>query len=102
MCNDSWMIRFADGVVKVLPKVDYSDHHPILACTKGWGQAFGPRNFRFESAWLVDNSYSDLIRKTWDGEKDCSDNLNKLEGVLKGWSKDTFGKVKAKKKGITC
>jgi hypothetical protein len=30
LSNENWRIMFPDGYVKVLPRLDFSDHHPIL------------------------------------------------------------------------
>jgi hypothetical protein len=30
--NDSWRLDFPDGVVRVLLRLDFSDHHHLLIC----------------------------------------------------------------------
>lgn len=35
MCNDNWRLRIPEALVCVLPRVECSDHHPILICPYG-------------------------------------------------------------------
>lgn len=100
LCNNLWRLRFPDAIVKVLPRIDYSGHHPILVCANGGVRAQSPRIFRLESVWLLDKSFKDVISKSWNCDMDCNQNLQLMESTLKVWKKDTFGKVRAKKREI--
>ncbi|MCH86424.1 hypothetical protein A2U01_0007281 [Trifolium medium] len=53
--NESWRLKFPDGCVKVLARLDFSDHHPLLITPKNVPHPVAPRQFRFDSAWLMDN-----------------------------------------------
>lgn len=53
MCNAKCRTQFPDAFVKVLARVDFSDHHPILiSLQSNLGNPLS-RPFRFESAWLM-------------------------------------------------
>jgi hypothetical protein len=49
MSNDKWRIQFLDRVVKVLTRIDFSDHHPPLIEPISMKHNVAPRQFRFES-----------------------------------------------------
>jgi hypothetical protein len=61
LSNDLWRLAFPDGYVKVLPRLDFSDHHPLLICPFDGSHATAPKQFRFESAWLIDDSYYRML-----------------------------------------
>lgn len=39
LCNDYWQVSYLEAIVKVLPRVEFSDHHPLLVCLHGLGGA---------------------------------------------------------------
>ncbi|XP_058746996.1 uncharacterized protein LOC131619982 [Vicia villosa] len=49
--NEEWRLMFADVQVKVLTRVSFSDHHPIMIALTGSINERIPKPFRFESAW---------------------------------------------------
>ncbi|GAU26402.1 hypothetical protein TSUD_278470 [Trifolium subterraneum] len=65
LCNENWRLVFPDGYVKVLTRVEFSDHHPILISPKEAPFIRAPRQFRFESAWLLDNTYNSMLNASW-------------------------------------
>ncbi|MCH98674.1 DUF4283 domain protein [Trifolium medium] len=52
LCNEKWRLSFPDGYVKILARVEFSDHHPILISPKDAPYIKAPRQFRFESACI--------------------------------------------------
>jgi hypothetical protein len=78
LCNDTWRLDFPNAFIKTLPRLDFSDHHPILICPFGNEICRAPRRFRFESAWQLNESYNDMVQSCWSEEMNLHDNLIKL------------------------
>ncbi|MCH86446.1 hypothetical protein A2U01_0007303, partial [Trifolium medium] len=100
LSNDKWRIQFPDGFVKVLPRVDFSDHHPLLIETIGTKNNAAPKQFRFESAWLLDESYQDVLKRNWKHDLKVVENLASLQNDFKRWKLFTIDQVIMKKKEI--
>src|SRR4051812_41795604 len=78
LCNENWNLRFPDAQVNVVPRVEFSDHHPLLITTVKNMHNLVPRPFRFESGWLTDNSYKDMINSAWQDNCNVNDNLKRV------------------------
>jgi hypothetical protein len=52
LSNDSRWLEFPDGVVRVLPRLDFSDHHPLLICPMEIPHQTTNKQFHFESAMI--------------------------------------------------
>lgn len=102
LCDDLWRLRFPHAQVRVLARVLYSDHHPLLICPKGIAQNRRNHRFRFESVWLTDETYLDMVSNAWRYDESLNHNLHSLEHLLVGWKQNTFAKVMNKKKRIDC
>jgi hypothetical protein len=85
LCNDKWRLDFPDGVVKVLTRLNFSDHHPLLITPMNAPHPVAPRQFRFESAWLLDNSYNEMLSNSWKRNQTDVDNLSTVQNKLKHW-----------------
>lgn len=53
LCNDEWRIQFPEAIVRVLLRVDFSDHHPILVSPFGAHCNHREKPFRFERVWFT-------------------------------------------------
>ncbi|XP_058759648.1 uncharacterized protein LOC131632954 [Vicia villosa] len=98
--NDDWRILFHDAFVRVLMRVEFSDHHPILINLSETRYGSVTKCFRFENAWLMNDSYENLLRDTW--KKDVT-LTNYLQNVVEGitlWKFDSFDKVRRDKQII--
>lgn len=98
LCNSDWRLDFPDAIVKVIPRVDFSDHHPILISLQLL--ILGPllsRPFRFESAWMTHDSFQSTIRECWSNSRSVPQNISMTEDVLRNWTFNTFGSIKLKK-----
>ncbi|PNX88081.1 hypothetical protein L195_g044181, partial [Trifolium pratense] len=98
--NDKWRLEFPDGLVKVLPRLEFSDHHPILIAPGGCSRPVAPRQFRFESAWLLDASYHDMVKDHWKHGVTIIHNLTQLQQDFKSWKLSTIDQVIFKKKEL--
>ncbi|KAK2451297.1 hypothetical protein QL285_010365 [Trifolium repens] len=100
LSNEKWRVSFPDCCVKVLARVDFSDHHPLLIIPRNAPHPIAPRQFRFESAWLLESSYNEMIVASWKHDQSVPNNLLKVQNEVKKWRFDTFDQVLHKKKSI--
>jgi hypothetical protein len=89
---------FPDGFVKVLTRLEFSDHHPILISPKEAPHLVAHKLFRFESAWTTNNTYNDMLRHSWNSAGTVVDNLNTVERNIKIWKFHTIKQVIHQKK----
>lgn len=61
LCNEKRKVEFIDAHVKVLTRLKFSDHHPIIINTDNNQNHGAPILFKFESAWILVGSYQDMI-----------------------------------------
>jgi hypothetical protein len=100
LCNDAWRISFPNALVKVLPRVDFSDHHPILIDMCGVYVPNREKLFRFECAWTMHPKFDDDFKSWWKQEQDLISNLTEVEAQLKSWKVNTYGSILKRKKEI--
>jgi hypothetical protein len=100
LSNDSWRISFPEAIVKVLPRLDFSDHHPILISLFRHFHVGGARAFRFESAWQLDKSYNDMLAACWDKNRHVHDNLQAHQHNIMEWKFLSFDTVIERKKEL--
>jgi hypothetical protein len=98
--NESWRLKFPDGCVKVLARLDFSDHHPLLITPKNVPHPIAPRQFRFESAWLMDNTYKEMMEASWKIDQNVVSNLVNVRNELGKWKFQTFDQVLRMKKHL--
>jgi len=100
LSNDLWRVEFPDGFVRTLPRLDFSDHHPILVCPIEALHVMAPKQFRFESAWPMENSYYDMLKDSWETNGSIVNNLKSVERGIKSWKFSHFDKVRHKKREL--
>lgn len=81
--NDKWRVTFPNAFVKVLPHIDFSDHHPLLLCLHSNANDRRERPFRFESAWLTHQTFKADMQGWWNKDNDLDCNLKKTEQELR-------------------
>lgn len=87
--NDAWRLGFPNAIVKVLPRIEYSDHHPLIIYMQHSYRSHRPRCFKFKGAWLTDNSFQDMLSRHWDPHRSVPQNIRYMEQVFLEWKKDT-------------
>lgn len=87
--NDAWRLGFPNAIIKVPPRIDYSDHHPLLIYLYRTTRHHRPKCFKFEGAWLIDDTYCDVLARHWDNSKPIPQNLAYMEQIFLAWKKDT-------------
>jgi endonuclease/exonuclease/phosphatase family metal-dependent hydrolase len=100
LCNDGWRVQFPNAIVRTLPRVDFSDHHPLLVLLDDMVTINKERPFRFESAWQTHDSFQGDLSSWWRQELNLTANLSKVEDALKEWRINTFGSVRKKKREL--
>ncbi|GMI85899.1 hypothetical protein HRI_002259200 [Hibiscus trionum] len=95
VANDGWWNLFPNVSVCHLTH-SFSDHCPLMLTTGG-GDAESNRtwHFRFEAAWLLEESCEPEVRKLWDSSSgDVPDRLKFVSSGLNFW----FKKIRKEKK----
>ncbi|CAJ2673329.1 unnamed protein product [Trifolium pratense] len=100
LCNGQWRLLFPDGYVKVLTRLDFSDHHPILISPKEVPHPSAPRQFKFESAWLLEEEYDSMLRQCWNSDSTVIENLTNAEREIKAWRFHSIDDVLYKKREL--
>lgn len=91
LCNDSWRLAFPDAFVKVLARVRFLDHHPLLLSINSNIGERRPTNFIFESAWLTHTDFDNAVKRCWADSASITSNLQNLELMLQEWRVSSFG-----------
>ncbi|PNY15946.1 ribonuclease H, partial [Trifolium pratense] len=100
LVNDNWRLAFPHAVVKVLARIDFSDHHPLLIYPFGIDNPRRLKHFKFESAWLLEDSFMDMLRASW---KDYDNICNQLVDVAQEmgkWKHLSFDRVLGQKREL--
>ncbi|XP_058725546.1 uncharacterized protein LOC131596825 [Vicia villosa] len=84
--NEEWKLLFPDSYTKVLTRVSFSDHRPIMIALSNISSVRAERNFRFKSAWLEDHNYANRVKGCWRNGEDIFNNLKRLESDAKEWN----------------
>ncbi|PNY12420.1 ribonuclease H [Trifolium pratense] len=100
LCNGQWRLLFPDGYVKVLTRLEFSDHHPILISPKEVPHPSAPRQFKFESAWLLEEEYDSMLRQCWNSDSTVIENLTNAEREIKAWRFHSIDDVLYKKREL--
>ncbi|XP_058749839.1 uncharacterized protein LOC131622823 [Vicia villosa] len=98
--NDGWTLHFLEAFVKVLTRVEFFDHHPILINLREDMQNYQKRPFHFESAWLINDTYKNMLQESWDKDHYILHNLRNVVTSIDKWKFETFDQVKRQKNGI--
>ncbi|XP_058780762.1 uncharacterized protein LOC131654847 [Vicia villosa] len=96
--NDDWRLKFHEAYVKVLMRMEFSDHHPILLSFREECCVGFDKPFRFENAWLLNDTYSTMLKETWKKETDVVENLKNVVAGIDKWKFESFDKIKRLKK----
>ncbi|KAL4291794.1 hypothetical protein GQ457_14G018220 [Hibiscus cannabinus] len=62
-------------------------------------RSFYPRPFRYIFAWQEHPTFSDLLKRTWDGDNFLA-NANSFTKEVKDWNLSLFGDIGKKKKRL--
>lgn len=76
--NEDWKILFPDSYIKVLTRVSFSDHHPIMIDLSNYSHIDGRRKFIFESACMMDHNHLNRVKGFWRNGNDIFSNLKRI------------------------
>jgi hypothetical protein len=81
---------FPEAIVKVLPRIDFSDHHLILIMLQGIHHTQRKNKFRFEKAWMYHDTYKDLVKHQWNKNDALPHNISHMEVELNKWKRNVL------------
>ncbi|KAH9736450.1 putative ribonuclease H protein [Citrus sinensis] len=98
LCNNEWLLKFADNSVLHLPKVA-SDHRPVLV----WFERVvrrhhGNRPYRFLASWLTNDHFNNIVKQTWDPQASYSDAASIFVKEVQVWNREVFGNIFQRKR----
>ncbi|GAU46050.1 hypothetical protein TSUD_191210 [Trifolium subterraneum] len=88
MSNDVWRIMFPEAIVKVLPRIEFSDHHTIIIMLQRIQPLKQRSKFRFEKAWMYHKAYGDMVKQHWNKEKTLPARVNYMADEFSKWQRD--------------
>lgn len=96
--NANWRIKFLEVQVKVkvIVRVNFSDHHHILATLKDKGRRNTIRAFKFECFWVIKETYEDMIKETWNDNINLVNNLLRVKRKASDWNLQTVRSIQIK------
>ncbi|XP_058727203.1 uncharacterized protein LOC131598639 [Vicia villosa] len=100
LSNDRWICSYLNAYVKVLARVEFSDHHSILIVPTIIVNARKEKPFRFENAWLLKETYHDMIKQVWNNEDNFLQNISNTSEGIKEWKYETFDEVRRRKEKL--
>lgn len=62
LCNDNWRIQFSDAQVKVLTRVEFSDHHHVLVSLKDNARRDLVKTLKFECVRVLEETHGHMIK----------------------------------------
>lgn len=70
--------------------MEFSNHHLILIIPKDTKLGDTLRQFKFKSAWMLEDSYYDIILKVWRSDNDLEENIKVVKEHIKEWKFKSF------------
>lgn len=80
--------------------MEFLDHRLILVSLKEKGNIKKDSRFRFESSWIIEEEYEDLVKQTWKNEKSMYANWEKFKTHAIKWKKLTIQSIQGHKRHI--
>ncbi|XP_075670362.1 uncharacterized protein LOC142640157 [Castanea sativa] len=97
--NSGWCTMYPDAKLTHLTRC-HSDHCPILLESKPINHRHPPRPFKFQSCWLADLSFPNILSRVWRQSSYLGEAIDKFVKDVSTWNKNEFGNVFVKKKRI--
>lgn len=100
LCNDDWSLDFPEAHVKVLTRVEFFNHHPILIYLNKENNTKKEKWFCFKSVWILRETFHEEIEKSWRNDARMDANLREDREDINSWKINTFEKVLNRKKEL--
>ena len=97
--NTDWCTLYPEARMTHLTRC-HSDHNPILLETNSRSWARQNRLFKFQSFWLSDPSFPQVVQKAWARAGYLQDAISFFSSDASVWNREHFGNVFEKKKRI--
>ena len=97
--NPSWCLLYPEARVSHLTRC-HSDHCPVLLETVPRQTNVLNRPFRFQSFWLSDPSFPQVVTKAWNREENLPASIVRFTRDAMIWSKNQFGNIFEKKRRL--
>lgn len=98
--NDKWRFIFPEYTVFNLPNLSSDDRPIFLRLNSYKPPSMDSRPFRFQAAWLTNDSFKRVVSDAWSSTDSFSTNLLNLQNKLKVWNKEVFGNIFKEKRSI--
>lgn len=98
--NDKWRFIFPEYTVFNLPNLSSDDRPIFLRLNSYKPPSMDSRPFRFQAAWLSNDSFKRVVSDAWSSTDSFSTNLQNLQNKLKVWNKEVFGNIFKEKRII--
>ena len=97
--NLSWCLLYPDAKVLHLTRC-HSDHCPILMETNPRRQLHLTRPFKFQSFWLSDPSFPNVVNQAWKQPRKLMEAIKVFSRKANLWNKNQFRNIFQKKKRV--
>ncbi|XP_030924855.1 uncharacterized protein LOC115951891 [Quercus lobata] len=97
--NPDWCLTYPEAQVSHLARC-LSDHCPILLELHPQNTFRLPRPFRFQSFWLSDSSFSNIVRNAWANQSNLVQATTTFVREAQVWNREHFGNILVKKKRL--
>ncbi|KAL0004465.1 hypothetical protein SO802_012026 [Lithocarpus litseifolius] len=97
--NPSWCLLYPDAKVSHLTRC-HSDHCPVLLETSPRRAVHLSKPFRFQSFWLSDPSFPNVVNQAWRQPRKLPEAIEKFSKEASSWNKNHFGNIFGKKRRI--
>lgn len=75
LSNDQWRLQFPNAQVKVLIRLDFSNHHHVLVSLSNNTTRNITNYFKFKCARVLGETYHDMVNSSWDANSSLNNNL---------------------------
>lgn len=82
LCNGLWCIQFPEALMKVLTRLDLSNHYHMLISLYDTDIRRRNPKFKFESAWLLETTYEEIMKRNWKDHLNLKDNLESFKNNI--------------------
>ena len=97
--NSSWCLLYPDAKVLHLTRC-HSNHCPVLLETNPSRQLHVKRPFKFQSIWLSDPSFPNVVKQAWQQPRKLLEAIEVFSRQASLWNKNHFGNIFQKKKRV--
>lgn len=93
---------YPEAHVNVLHRLDFSDHHLVLLTLMDKELRQVPKSFKFECAWLVENSFKDMLKSACNNHHSILNNLDSFKTTASQWNLHNIGSILKEKLHLLC